>query len=140
MAELTDEQKQLVQQSFGSVADESMMISRRFYERFFEREPMVRAMFQPDMTLQQQKFFQMIGTLVACLNDEEALAKMLHDLGKVHARYGVTQEHFALGEDILMGAFDEALETRFTPDVRDAWQAAYRHIVTVATDIPEYGG
>ena len=138
MAGLTNQQKQLVQQTFGSVADESLTISRKFYDRFFEREPMARAMFQPDMSLQQQKFFQMIGMLIAALNDESQLTSMLHDLGKLHARYGVTQEQFNLGEEILLGAFGESLEDRFTPDVKDAWQAAYRFIVQLTTDIPEY--
>ena len=140
MEKLADQHRQLVQQSFGRVADESMTISHRFYERLFAREPMVRAMFQPDMTAQQEKFFQMVGMMVAALNDEEALAALLHNLGKIHANYGVSQAHFDQGEDALVGAFGDALEDAFTPEVEAAWRATYRYLVGIATDIPEYSG
>jgi hypothetical protein len=46
-------------------------------------------------------------------------------LGRRHAGYGVKDEHYATVAAALLWTLEQGLGARFTPDVREAWSAAY---------------
>jgi nitric oxide dioxygenase len=53
------------------------------------------------------------------------LAPVIEALGRRHAGYGVKDEHYTAVATALLWALEQSLGARFTPDVRDAWSAAY---------------
>jgi hemoglobin-like flavoprotein len=50
---------------------------------------------------------------------------VLKQLGERHASYGVADEHYGKVGSALIGALEEGLGDRFTPDVRAAWTEAF---------------
>jgi nitric oxide dioxygenase len=46
-------------------------------------------------------------------------------LGRRHAGYGVRDEHYTAGGHALLWTLEQGLGDAFTPEVRDAWSAAY---------------
>jgi hemoglobin-like flavoprotein len=123
---MTPRQRQLVKRSWRQVGDDAPRLAELFYSRLFEMAPPLRQLFQGDLKLQQQRLATMMDTLAADIDRVEELRPVLHDLGTRHARYGVTDAQYELFGDALMWAFQRVLWSDFTPDVEEAWRAAYR--------------
>jgi nitric oxide dioxygenase len=122
---MTPQQIQLVQQSFADVKPIAPAAAELFYTRLFMMDPSLRSMFKGDMTKQGQMLMSMIGAAVAGLRNLETLSPVVRQLGARHVRYGVRDEHYATVGTALLWTLEKGLGSKFTPDVRDAWAAAY---------------
>lgn len=125
-ATMNARQRHLVKRSWRQVGDDAPRLAELFYTRLFEMAPPLRQLFQGDLKLQQQRLATMMGTLVEDLDRLEQVRPLLHDLGARHTRYGVTDAQYETFGDALMWAFQRVLWSDFTPDVEEAWRAAYR--------------
>ena len=124
---LTVRQKNLVQGSFmllGSVDD----VTAAFYRRLFERAPSLRALFTGDPAGQRRKLGYVLTTAVKGLERPEQLVPVLHELGRRHAGYGVTDGHFTVVGAVLLETLEEGLGAAFTAEVAAAWTAVYTFI------------
>jgi hemoglobin-like flavoprotein len=88
-------------------------------------DPSLRPLFKGEMTKQGQMLMSMIGAAVGGLRNLEKLAPVVRQLGARHAGYGVRTEHYATVGSALLWTLEEGLGEKFTPQVRDAWAAAY---------------
>ncbi len=68
---------------------------------------------------------QVIGMAVASLERIDTLVPKLHDLGRRHAGYGVTIEHYDVVADALLWTLEKGLGSQFTPEVREASTTIY---------------
>jgi hemoglobin-like flavoprotein len=50
---------------------------------------------------------------------------VVRQLGARHVGYGVRDEHYATVGTALLWTLEKGLAEEFTPEVRDAWAAAY---------------
>jgi hemoglobin-like flavoprotein len=82
-------------------------------------------MFRGDMGKQGAMLMSMIGAAVNGLRNLETLAPVVRQLGARHVKYGVKAGHYATVGDALLWTLEQGLEDDFTPEVRDAWAAAY---------------
>ena len=122
---MTPEQVNLVQQSFTQVAPISEQAAVLFYGRLFEVAPLVRAMFPDDMTEQRKK---LMGTLAVVVNGLGNLGSVLpaaSGLAKRHVGYGAKAEHYPVVGGALLWTLEKGLGDAWTPEVADAWTAAY---------------
>ena len=122
---ITTSQIALVQSSFRHVlpiADQAGML---FYERVFTLAPGTRSLFDDDIEPQAQRTMAAVKTAVDGLGDLDLVAPFLVRLGARHVRYGVRHEHFDVVGEALLWTLEQGLGERFTPDVRDAWVAAW---------------
>ncbi len=55
----------------------------------------------------------------------KTLAPVVRQLGARHASYGVRTEHYATVGAALLWTLEQGLGAKFTPEVREAWAAAY---------------
>jgi hemoglobin-like flavoprotein len=55
---------------------------------------------------------------------------VLRNLGRRHAKYGVTDAHYDTVGAALIWTLEKGLGERFTADVREAWVAVYDLIAT----------
>jgi len=131
---LDETQIQMVQNSFGTIADEGLTISRLFYDRLFELDSSIRTFFPGDMTMQRGKFFQMLALIIGTLHDRDELAEILQTLGARHSRYGVQPHNYQIVGEALLWALENALAEQFTPELRAAWTAVYGHIAGLAIE------
>jgi hemoglobin-like flavoprotein len=128
---MTNDQKILVQSSFGKVAPIADVAATLFYTRLFELDPSLRRLFRGALDEQGRKLMQMLGVAVAGLDHLEALVPAVEALGRRHAAYGVTEAHYATVASALLWTLEQGLGEDFTPQVRAAWVAVYAVLADV---------
>jgi hemoglobin-like flavoprotein len=138
---VTPHQIELVQTSFAKVVPIAATAADLFYGRLFEIAPQVRRMFPNDLSEQKKKLMAMLGTVVAGLNRVDTLLPAVRALGRRHAGYGVTVEHYAPVGAALLWTLEKGLGEAFTAEVREAWAAAYgvlsQTMIDAANEVPK---
>jgi hemoglobin-like flavoprotein len=128
---LTPTQVGIVQDSFKRVTPQASEASRLFYDELFRISPDLREMFPKDMAALKAKFVQMLAGVVNSLTQIATVSEEIVDLGRRHMSYDVEDSHYAIVGDALIWTLGRILGPDFTPDVRDAWGAAYDMIARV---------
>ena len=118
-------QIKLVQDSLAKVAPISEQAAVLFYGRLFEVAPSVRAMFPDDMTEQRKKLMATLAVVVGGLTNLEAVLPAASALAKRHVNYGAKPEHYPVVGGALLWTLEKGLGDAWTPDVAEAWTAAY---------------
>ncbi len=122
---MTPAQAKLVQDSFRKVVPIAGQAAEMFYRRLFEIAPETRPLFNRDLGGQYDKFIQMLLWVVANLHRVETILPAVEDLGRRHAGYDIEPHHFDRVGEALIWTLNAGLGPEFTPDVREAWIAAY---------------
>jgi hemoglobin-like flavoprotein len=122
---MTPQEIKLVQDSFEKVRPIAAAAASLFYQKLFELDPSVAKLFRGDMQEQGRKLMNMIAAGVRGLSNSAALVPVLRDLGARHVRYGVVNKHYVTVGSALIWTLEQGMGRDFTPEVRDAWCAAY---------------
>jgi len=125
---MTPEQASIVQSTWRAVLPVGGTFAELFYGRLFALDPALRKLFRDDMIEQGRNLTAMLSVAAANIGRMEKISVALRNLGKRHVAYGVRPEHFRAVEDALLFALEHALIDVFTPEVKAAWQAAYRRL------------
>jgi len=129
---MTNEQKNLVQQSWEQVVPISQTAATLFYSRLFILDPNLRHLFRsPDMAEQGRKLMQMLTVVVRGLDRLDQLIPAVQALGRRHTSYGVHDHHYDTVAEALLWTLQQGLGEKFTSAVRQAWVEAY----TVLADV-----
>ena len=128
---MTPRQVELVQQSFEKIAPIADVAASLFYARLFELDPSLRRLFSGDMKKQGTMLMSMIGAAVRGLSNPNALLPVLTMLGRRHAGYGVVDAHYTTVAQALLWTLEQGMGADFTPELRNAWVAAYTLMATV---------
>ncbi|UZE51207.1 globin family protein [Rhodopseudomonas sp. P2A-2r] len=116
----------LVQDSFAKVAPIADQAAVLFYDRLFEIAPEVKPMFHgADMAEQRRKLMATLGVVVTGLTRLETVLPAASALAKKHVSYGVKDEHYPIVGAALLWTLEKGLGDAWTPDVAEAWTAAY---------------
>jgi hemoglobin-like flavoprotein len=118
-------QVKLVQDSFAKVVPISEQAAVLFYDRLFEVAPSVKAMFPADMREQRKKLMGTLAVVVNGLSNLGAVLPAASALAKRHVSYGAKPEHYPVVGGALLWTLEKGLGEAWTPDVADAWTAAY---------------
>lgn len=127
---MTEEQIQLVQQSWAKVAPISETAAELFYGRLFELDPSLRPMFKTDIKEQGKKLMTMIGVAVNGLTKLDTIVGAVQDMGRRHVGYGVKDEHYDTVAAALLWTLEKGLEDAFTDEVKAAWVETYTLLAT----------
>jgi nitric oxide dioxygenase len=122
---MTPDQVKIVQQSFAKVAPISDQAAIIFYNRLFEVAPSVKAMFPEDMTEQRRKLMATLAVVVNGLSDLPSILPAASALAIRHVSYGARREHYPAVGATLLYTLEKGLGDDWTPEVADAWTAAY---------------
>jgi hemoglobin-like flavoprotein len=122
---MTPAQRTLVQTTFGKVVPIADTAAALFYGRLFELDPSLRPLFKGDLAEQGRKLMQMIGVAVNGLDRLDLILPAVQQLGVRHAGYGVRDQHYDTVATALLWTLEQGLGSDFTPEVKDAWTAAY---------------
>jgi hemoglobin-like flavoprotein len=128
---ITPRQIEIVQASFDKVAPIADVAADLFYARLFELDPSLRKLFSGNMKKQGAMLMSMLGSAVRGLSNPNALLPVLTMLGRRHAGYGVVDAHYTTVAQALLWTLEQGLGEEFTPEVRNAWVAAYTLVATV---------
>lgn len=122
---MTEEQIQLVQQSFAKVAPMSEQAAVLFYDRLFEIAPSVKALFPAEMAEQRRKLMATLAIVVNGLSNIEMILTAASSLATRHVSYGARPEHYPVVGEALLWTLEQGLGDEWTSEVADAWTAAY---------------
>lgn len=134
---MTPQQIDLVQASWKQVVPVAETAAQMFYGRLFFLDPSLRALFLGDMREQGQKVMAMISYTVNGLTRLQVLLPAIRALGRRHATYGVRPEHYYTVGAALLWTLEQRLGAAFTPEVREAWVAAYSVLANTMRDAAE---
>jgi len=119
-------QIQLVQTTWRRLLPIQNEAARLFYDRLFELDPGVKALFPfADMREQGRKLTAMITTAVNGLSRLDSIVPAVRDLGRRHAGYGVVDAHYESVAAALIWTLEQGLGESFTLQVREAWIEVY---------------
>ena len=122
---ITPRQIALVRESYAKIVPIREEAAALFYSRLFASNPGTRPLFRGDIKSQGVKLMAAIGAVVKSLDRIETMLDDLRALARRHRHYGVREEHYASVGAALLWTLEEGLGSDFTPDVREAWAAAY---------------
>jgi hemoglobin-like flavoprotein len=131
---VTTAQKTLVQETFREIATIAEDAAILFYQKLFELDPSLRALFPSDMTEQRKKLMQMITAAVKGLDRLDQLVPVVRDLGRRHNGYGAFEKDYDTVGEALLWTLEMGLGRAFTPEVKEAWVAVYTLLATTMKD------
>lgn len=127
--DLSQEEKQLIRDSFAKVAPHKDRAGVIFYDRLFQLDPSLREMFhRAPIETQAQKLMQVFGWVVERLDHVKELKAELDELGRKHVEYGVKSDHYALVGSSLVWTLKQALGADFKPEAEAAWIELYTYL------------
>jgi hemoglobin-like flavoprotein len=123
---MTPTQQELIRSTWGKVAPIADTAAQIFYDRLFELDPSLRALFaHTDMAAQRKNLMQTMTVVVKGIDRLDALIPAVEALGRRHVGYGVREDHYATVGRALLDTLAIGLGDAFTPEARDAWSEAY---------------
>lgn len=122
---MTPDQVDAVTRTFSKVAPHARQAGLAFYEKLFAIDPSTRPLFPADIEEQSRKLMQVLAFAVSNLRAPETLIPAVRSLGERHNGYGVKDGHYGAVAQALLATLKGALGTDWTPQVEDAWVAAY---------------
>src|SRR5262249_11055846 len=122
---MNQSQIKLVQDSFAKVAPISEQAAINFYDRLFDVAPQVRSMFPDDISEQRKKLMATLAVVVGGLSNLETILPAASALAERHVGYGAVAAHYPVVGGALLWTLEKGLGEAWTPEVADAWTAAY---------------
>jgi hemoglobin-like flavoprotein len=122
---MTPEQIRHIQKSWAAVVPIASTAADLFYERLFDLDPSLRALFPADLSVQKKKLMDMLHQVVLGLDELPALLPSVRELGARHRKYGVAPQHYETVGSALLWTLRKGLGEAFTPEVEEAWTLAY---------------
>ncbi len=122
---MTPTQVEAVKKSWAKVTPIADQAASLFYDRLFALDPSLRHLFKADFTEQKKLLITMLGTAVGGLDNLDAIVPAVQALGRRHKSYGVKDTDYSTVGQALLWTLEQGLGNQFTPEVREAWTAAY---------------
>jgi hemoglobin-like flavoprotein len=117
-----------IRESFDGMGLARRKVAEAFYQRLFEIMPAARAMFPQNMERLHLKLMDTIAALVGALDNPDMFQSIIDQIGREHARFGVTPSHLTAFGDALLWTWEQHFGSAFTPEVRQAWITLYEAV------------
>lgn len=124
---VSQEQLALIRHSFDALKQRMPPASVRFYDALFRRRPDLRAMFRDDLSGQGMSFMSTLDTLITSIGAPRGMTRQVTELGRLHARLGVTADMFPPMADALIDTLRAELDG-LPSDTEAAWRAVFDEI------------
>ncbi len=131
---MTNDQINLVKESFKKIEPLAEEAAVLFYARLFKLDPSLRPLFKTDIREQGLKLMQMLRLVVESFDHLDGLVPELHSLGSRHVTYGAKDDHYETVGAALLWTFERALRPNYTAEIGEAWTEAYRVIAQAMKD------
>ena len=140
---------QLIRQSWGLAEPSADRVAQYFYAALFKRNPALRDLFPPMMTVQRMRLLRALVRIIQVVDQPDRLGAFLHDLGRDHRKFDVKPEHYDDLGAALIYSLKLHLRDEWSPDTEQAWLDAFavikREMVKAAEEAdalgpPRYAG
>ena len=132
---------ELLEQSFEAIKPQADAFVTSFYDNLFTAYPEARPLFaNTNMQEQKKKLLSTLVLVVDSLRQPDIMSSALRGLGAKHIKYGALPEHYPLVGNALLATFEQYLQEKWTPQVKQAWVDAYNAITELMLDGAEKKG
>nr|WP_211112549.1 NO-inducible flavohemoprotein [Azospirillum sp. SYSU D00513] len=140
---MTQAQTDIIKATAPVVAEHAVEITSTFYPILFEKFPEVRAVFNQSHQrggTQPQALANAIIAYASNIDRLDALKPALRCIVEKHVSLNITPDQYKAVGSSLMEAIGRVLGDAVTPDVADAWGAAYWQLadILIAAEDSEY--
>jgi NAD(P)H-flavin reductase/hemoglobin-like flavoprotein len=109
-----------------------------FYALLFARNPELRGLFPLGLEELRERLGGMLASLMQNLDYPGTLIRQMRTLGRVHRKYGVTENHYAPFLDCLLATIRQVNGPHWTAEAEAAWRdllgLAQRAMTSAAAD------
>lgn len=127
---LTENQIELVTESWDKIIPISEVAANLFYSRLFELDPSLKNLFNGDMKQQGDKLMSMITIAVKALKRLDDIVPAIQNMGRRHVNYNVEPQHYDTVGAALLWTLGQGIGDDFTVEVKDAWTVVYGILAT----------
>ncbi len=131
---MTPSQVDLVQSSFMRVTSDPDGVAELFNGRLFELKPSLTPIFGGSVKQQGRMMMDTMRLVVVNLHDLDRIMAGVRALGVRHVVYGVRDQDYDTVGAALLWTLEQTLKDEFTPQVRQAWKAAYELLADTLKD------
>ena len=132
-------QVELLENSFEEIKPNADNFVVSFYDNLFTANPEAKVLFEhTDMATQRKMLLNSLVMVVENLREPDVLDKALRGLGARHVKYGALPAHYPLVGGALLTTFEQYLQEKWTPKVKQAWTGAYGAISEIMLDGADY--
>lgn len=136
-------QAQLIRRSWTLAEPSADRVAQYFYAALFKRNPALRDLFPPMMTVQRMRLLRAIIRIVQVIDEPDRLGPFLHDLGRDHRKFDVRPEYFDDMCAALLYSLKLHVRDEWTADTELAWRDAFavvkREMVRAAEEADALG-
>ncbi|GAA4640096.1 hypothetical protein GCM10023196_104240 [Actinoallomurus vinaceus] len=122
---------QRLKDNFALVAAHGIDVAEYFYADLFERNPSYRSLFPASMARQQQVLLEALAQIVSLVDDPERLVPYVQGLGRSHAGFGVTPQHYPEVGASLVATLKYFSGDAWTAELEKDWVEAYGVVADV---------
>ena len=122
---------QRLKDSFARAAMHGDAVPLFFYSDLFLRHPEVRELFPVSMAAQRDRLVQALGSVVANVDNLDAITGYVQALGRDHRKFGAVAGHYGAVGTSLLATLAHFNGTAWTPDLAADWKAAYQIIAEI---------
>ena len=125
---MNSQQKALVQATIPLLRSSGVALTSHFYQRMFQHNPELKHLFnqgQQGSGRQQQALAAAVLAYAENLDDPSVLLPVVERIAHKHVSLGIRAEHYGIVGKHLLASIQEVLGDAATPELIDAWAAAY---------------
>jgi nitric oxide dioxygenase len=134
------QQKAIVQATVPALQQYGEAITKAFYQTLFEEHPELLNIFNPANQQnggQSRSLAASILAYAAHIDRLEQLGGMVDRIAHKHASLEVQPEHYPIVGEHLLRAIHAVLGEAATPEIIDAWAAAYGQLAKIMIDVEQ---
>ncbi|PHH67939.1 hypothetical protein CDD82_979 [Ophiocordyceps australis] len=131
---LTAHQVALVKSTAPVIKEHGKTITSYFYKTLLAEHPELKNMFSlrhQQVGAQQQALADAVFGYAAYIDDLDKLSAAVERIAHKHASLYVRPEHYPIVGEYLVRAFEQVLGAALTPEIKEAWVAAYGQLADV---------
>lgn len=137
---MLQQQKDIVKATVPVLQQYGEAITTEFYKTLFAEHPALLNIFNPANQRtggQARSLAASILAYAAHIEHLEQLGGMVNRIAHKHASLEVQPEHYPIVGDHLLRAIRSVLGEAATPEIIDAWAAAYQQLATIMTGVEQ---
>jgi nitric oxide dioxygenase len=131
---LTVQQREIVKATVPALREHGETITRTFYGDMFAAHPELYNLFNPANQRdggQARSLAASVLTYAEHIDAPERLGRMVERIAGKHGSLEVRPEHYPIVGEYLLGAVAKVLGAAATPEIVNAWQAAYGQLAEI---------
>ena len=131
---VTIQQREIVKATVPALREHGEAITRTFYADMLAAHPELLNLFNPANQRNGGQARSLAASVLAYaehIDAPERLGRMVERISNKHGSLQVKPEHYPIVGEYLLGAVDKVLGPAATPEVVDAWQAAYGQLAEI---------